>query len=132
VLPNGLIVTRERESPASPFIVTRRGGVYVLRIMEVGVPFHESRGAVAEYYRKYTMGHGVRRGSRPRPCGDCASVLTAPAGGVVVAIEHTVLQERCGGPGPPLGGVPVRALRRSGGHVEVPDPSRGEVRASGC
>ena len=32
----------------------------------------------------------------------------------------------------PLGGVRARALRGSGSHVEVPDPSRGEVRASGC
>ena len=32
----------------------------------------------------------------------------------------------------PLGGVLARALRGSGSHVEVPDPSRGEVRASGC
>ena len=30
-----------------------------------------------------------------------------------------------GGPGPPLGGVLARALRGSGSHVEVPDPSRG-------
>ena len=37
-----------------------------------------------------------------------------------------------GGPGPPLGGVLARALRGSGSHVEVPDPSRGEDRASGC
>jgi len=32
----------------------------------------------------------------------------------------------------PLDGVLARALRRSGSHVEIPDPSRGEVRASGC
>ena len=32
----------------------------------------------------------------------------------------------------PLYGVLACALRRSGSHVEVPDPSRGEVRASGC
>ena len=56
----------------------------------------ESRGAVVEYYRKYTVGHGVGRGSRPghrpRPCGDRAGVLTAPVGGVVVAVGCTVLQ----------------------------------------
>ena len=49
----------------------------------------ESRGTVVEHYRKYTAGHGVRHGSRPgyRPwsCGDRAGVLSAPAGGVVVA-----------------------------------------------
>ena len=32
----------------------------------------------------------------------------------------------------PLNKVPVRALRRSEGYVEVLDPSRGEVRDSGC
>ena len=32
----------------------------------------------------------------------------------------------------PLDKVLVRALRRSGGCVEVPDPSTGEVRESGC
>ena len=106
------------------------------------------------------MGYGAGRSSRPghRPwsCGDRAGVLTAPAGGVVVAVGCTVfqmwrggvpwaLQARVlhiymcasgsgarGGPGPPLGGVLARALRGSGSHVEVPDPSRGEVRASGC
>ena len=43
-----------------------------------------------------TVGHGVRRGShprhRPRPYGDCAGVLTAPAGGVVIAVGCTVFQ----------------------------------------
>ena len=75
--------------------------------------------------------------------------LTAPAGGVVVAVRCTVfqmwrggvawaLQARVlhiymcasgsgarGGPGAPLGGVLARALRGSGSHVEVPDPSGG-------
>ena len=41
-------------------------------------------------------GHGVGRGSlpghRPRPCGDRAGVLTAPAGGVVVVVGCTVFQ----------------------------------------
>ena len=32
----------------------------------------------------------------------------------------------------PLDGVLAYALRRSGSHVEVPDPSRGEVRDSVC
>ena len=32
----------------------------------------------------------------------------------------------------PLDKVPACALRRSEGRVEVPDPSRGKVRASGC
>ena len=49
----------------------------------------ESRGTVVEHCRKYTAGHGVKRGSRPgyRPwsCGDRAGVRPAPAGGVVVA-----------------------------------------------
>ena len=117
-------------------------------------------GAVVEHCGKYTVGHGVGRGSRlghrPRPCGDRASILTAPAGGVVIVVGCTVfqvwrggipwaLQARVlhiymcasgsgarGGPGPPLGGELARALRGSGSHVEVPDPSRGEVWASGC
>ena len=35
------------------------------------------------------------------------------------------------GPGPPGRNAGVHT-RRSGGHVEVPDPSRGEVRDSSC
>ena len=46
-------------------------------------------GTVVGYCRKYTVGHGVGRGSHPgyRPWsyGDRAGVLPAPAGGVVVA-----------------------------------------------
>ena len=45
----------------------------------------ESRGTVVEHCRKYTVGHGVGRGNRPWSCGDRAGVLSAPAGGVVVA-----------------------------------------------
>ena len=108
-------------------------------------------GAVVEHCGKYTVGHGVGRGShpghRPRPCGDRAGALTAPAGGVVVAVGCTVFQMWRGGvpwalqarvlyicapavvghvavPAP-LSGVLARALRGSGSHVEVPDPSRG-------
>ena len=58
-------------------------------------------GAVVEHCRKYTMGHGVGRGSRPgyRPwsCGDCAGILPAPAGGVVVAVGCTVFHMWRGG-----------------------------------
>ena len=61
----------------------------------------ESRGAVVEYCRKYTVGHGVGRGSRPgyrpRSCGDRAGVLPAPEGGVVVAVGRTVIQMWRGG-----------------------------------
>ena len=102
------------------------------------------------------MGHGVRRGSHPEyrtwSCGDRAGVLPAPAGEVVVAVGCTVLQTWRDGISwalqvrvlrapavaghaavpDPLDGVPAYALRRSESHVEVPDPSRGEVRASGC
>ena len=53
-------------------------------------------GAVVEHCRKYTAGYGAWRGSRPGrhpwPCGDRAGVLVAPAGGVVVGVEGTVLQ----------------------------------------
>ena len=83
-----LCVSPERENERAsgslppPFIVTRRGGAH-----EWKSSFSpESRGTVAEYCRKYTVGHGVRRGSRPgyRPwsCGDRAGVLPAPASGV--------------------------------------------------
>jgi len=52
-------------------------------------------GAVVEHCRKYTVGHGVGRGSRPgcRPwsCGDRAGVLPTPAGGVVAAVGCSVL-----------------------------------------
>ena len=58
-------------------------------------------GALVEYCRKYTVGYGIGRGSRPgyRPwsCGDRAGVLPAPAGDVVIAVVRTVLQMWCGG-----------------------------------
>ena len=52
----------------------------------------ELRGAVVEYCRKYTVGHGVGRGSRPWSCGDRAGILPAPAGGVMVTVGCTVFQ----------------------------------------
>ena len=112
-------------------------------------------GAVVEHCKKYTVGHDVGHGSRPGyrlwSCGDRAGVLPAPAGGVVVAAGCTVLQMWRGGvpwamqvrvlraPAvaghvaipDPLDGVLARALRRSEGRVEVPDPSRREVRVPG-
>ena len=82
-------------------------------------------GTVAEYCRKYTVGHGVRRGSRlgyrPRSCGDRAGVLPTPAGGVVVAVRCTVLQMwRDGAPW----ALQARVLRAPvvTGHVAIPDP----------
>jgi len=110
-------------------------------------------GAVVEYCRKYTVGHGVGRGSHPgcRPwfCGDRAGVLPTPADGVVVAVGCTVFRMwysvGLAGQGPayssgggarggpePLGRSAGVHIRRSGRHVEVPDPSRGELRDSGC
>ena len=86
------------------------------------------------------------------PCIDRAGVLPAPAGGVVVAVGCTVLQTWRDGvlwalqvrvlrapavvghaavPDPPGRSAGVHT-RRSGGHVEVLDPSRGEVRDFGC
>ena len=88
--------TSLRESPPPPFIDTRRGGVHAQEIVEVVVFSPNRGGAVVEHCGKYTVGYGAGRGSRPghRPwsCGDCAGVLAAPAGGVVVAVEGTVLQ----------------------------------------
>ena len=111
-------------------------------------------GVVVEHCGKYTVGHGVGRGSRPGchpwSCGDRAGVLSTPAGGMVIAVGCSVLQmwrsvgpagqgPACssgggarGGPGPPLDKVLVCALRRSEGSVGVPDPPRGEVRDPGC
>jgi len=111
----------------------------------------ESRGTVAEYCRKYTVGHDVRRGSRPgyRPwsCGDRAGVLPAPASAVTAfrgpcrsgsgvlqrwhsagpagqSLVCTSSSGARGGPGPP-GRSTRMHIRRSGRHMEVPDPSRG-------
>ena len=65
-------------------------------IAEVVVFFPNRGGAVVEHCRKYTAGYGIWHDSRPRcrpwHCGDRAAVLVAPAGGVVVAVEGTVLQ----------------------------------------
>ena len=70
-------------------------------IAEVVVFSPNRGGAVVEHYGKYTVGHGFGRGNRPghrpRPCGDRAGVLTAPAGGVVVAVGCTVFQMWRGG-----------------------------------
>ena len=52
---------------------------------------------MVEHCRKYTVGYGTWCGSRPWPCGDRASILAAPAGGVVVPVESTVPRVRCGG-----------------------------------
>ena len=66
------------------------------KIAEVVVFSPNRGGTVVSYCRKYTVGYGVWRGNhpgrRPWPCGDRAGVLVAPAGGVVVAVEGTVLQ----------------------------------------
>ena len=70
-------------------------------IAEVVVFSPNHGGAVVEHCGKYTVGHGVRRGSHPghrsRPCGDRAGILTAPAGSVVVAVGCTVFQVWRGG-----------------------------------
>ena len=70
-------------------------------IAEVVVFSPNRGGAVVEHCRKYTVGYGVWRGSRPgrRPwlCGDRAGVLAAPAGGVAVPVESTVPRVRRGG-----------------------------------
>ena len=85
-------------------------------------------GTVAEYCRKYTVGHGVRRGSRPGyhpwSCGDRAGVLPAPAGSVVVAVGCTVFHMWRGGV---LRALQVRGLRAPAvaGHAAAPDPLDG-------
>ena len=85
----------------------------------------ESRGTVVGYCRKYTVGHGDWRGGHPgyHPWsrGDRASVLPAPAGGVVVAVGCTVLQMWRDGI---LWALQVRVLPASAvaGHMAVPGP----------
>ena len=70
-------------------------------IVEVVVFPPNHGGAVVEHCGKYTVGHGVGRGScpgyRPWSCGDRAGVLPAPAGGVVVSVGCTVFQTWRGG-----------------------------------
>ena len=95
----------------------------------------ESRGTVVEYCRKYTVGHGVERGSRPgyRPSsrGDRASILPAPTGGVIVAVGCTVLQMWCNDV---LWAPQVKVLRApaGAGHAAVLDPlDRVQARAPG-
>ena len=77
-----------------------RGGVHAQKIVEV-VVFSPNHGGAVVDCGKYTVGYGAWRGSRPGhrpwPCGDCASVLAAPAAGVVVAVVGTVLQAWRGG-----------------------------------
>ena len=90
-----------KESPPPPFIDTRRDGVHAQGIVEVVIFSPNHRGAVVEHCGKYTVGNGVGRGShpghRPRPCGDRADVLSAPAGGVVIAVGCAVFQVWRGG-----------------------------------
>ena len=80
---------------------------------------------MVKYCRKYTVGHGIGRGSRPgcRPwsCGDRAGVLPTPAGGVVVTVGCTALQMWRDGV---LWALQVRVLRAPvvAGHAVVPDP----------
>ena len=101
ILSNGSDRDPLKGSPPSPFIDTRRDGVHTQGIVEV-VVFSPNRGdAVVEHCRKYTVGHGVGRGTCPRyrpwSCGDCAGVLLAPAGGVVIVVGCTVFQTWRGG-----------------------------------
>ena len=71
------------------------------KIAEVVVFSPNRGGTVVEHCGKYTVGYGAGRASRPghRPwsCGDRASVLADPAGGVVVVVGGTVLQAWRGG-----------------------------------
>ena len=64
-------------------------------IAEVVIFSPNHGGAVVEHCRKYTVGYGAWRGSRPGcrpwPCGDHAGVLMTPIGVVAVAVEGTVL-----------------------------------------
>ena len=113
--------------------------------MEVVVFSPKRGGAMVEHCRKYTVGYGVWHGSCPWPGGDRAGALVAPAGGVVIVVGGTVLQTWRDGVSWALQVRVLRApavvghaavpdspgrsagvhTRRSGRHVEVPDPSRG-------
>ena len=101
VLLNGSDRDPLKGSPPPLFIDTRSDGVHAQGIVEVVVFSPNRGGAVVEHCGKYTVGHDVGRGShlghRPQPCGDRAGILTAPAGGVVVAVGCTVFQMWRGG-----------------------------------
>ena len=92
-------------------------------------------GTVIGYYRKYTVGHGIGRGScrgyRPWSCGDRAGVLPVLAGGVVVAVGGTVFHMWHGG----VRWAPqVKVLRAPAGvgHAAVLNPLDGvQARAPG-
>ena len=94
-------------------------------------------GAVVGHCKKYTVGHGVRRGGRPgcRPwsCGDCAGVLASPTGGVVVAAGIPSFrpgscsdQAVCGTRGEHAPSGRLAPAPTSVGHVAASDPSRAE------
>ena len=119
-----------------------RGGVEVVVFPRI------AGGTVIGYCRKYTVGHGDWRGGRPgyHPSsrGDHAGVLPAPqcmvlqtwSDGVSWVLQVRVLRApavvgHAAVPDPPGRSAGVHT-RRSGRHVEVPDPSRGEVRDFGC
>ena len=59
-------LTPLRESPPPPFIDTKRDGVHAQGIVEVVVFPPNRGGAVVEHCGKYTVGHGVGRGTCPR------------------------------------------------------------------
>ena len=97
----GPTATPFKGSPPPPFIDTRRDGVHAQGIVEVivfpriaGVQWSNTVGSTL-------WGHGVGRdsrlGYRSWSCGDRASVLPAPAGGVIIAVGCTVFQTWRGG-----------------------------------
>ena len=129
-------------SPPPPFIDTRRDGVHAQGIVEVVVFSPNRRGAVVKHCGKYTVGHGVRRGSHPgyRPwsCGDRAGVLPAPAsssGGILRAPQVKVLRAPAvaghAAVPDPLVGVLACTLGGPGGTWRSRTP-RGGIRDSGC
>ena len=73
--------------------------------------FPNRGGAVVEHCRKYTVGYGAWRGSRPMHClwlcGDRAGVLAAPAGGVAVLGESIVPHSTWRRSEGPAGGGPA-------------------------
>ena len=120
--------------PPPPFIVTRRGGAHEWGVEVVVFP------RIAGVQWSNTVGStlwGMAAGGAVvldivlGPAEITPVVLPAPAGGVVVAGVWSSIYGAVAfsGPGPPGRSAGVHT-RRSGGHVEVPDPSRGDVRDS--
>ena len=95
---------RERERARLPFYrhkegrCTCTGGGEVIVIPRIGgMQWVTTVESTLWGPKEHGSGHGGRPGRRPWSCGDRTGVLAAPASGVVVVVEGTVLCARRGG-----------------------------------